>query len=89
MTNFEITLTANCSFTFTNPSASGKMGQFTLIKKQDATGGRTVTWPLSAKWAGGVAPTLTSAANSVDIISFRTSDGGAKWYGRIEGLDLK
>lgn len=88
-TNFEITLTGNCTFTFTNPPASGKMGQFTLIRKQDATGSRTVAWPASSKWAGGVEPTLTSAANSVDIISFKTTDGGVRWYGRVDGLDVK
>lgn len=86
---FEITLTANCTFTFSNPPASGKSGKFTLIRKQDGTGSRTVTWPASAKWAGGVAPTLTSAASSVDIITFRTTDGGTKWYGMVEGLDMK
>lgn len=86
---FEITLTGNCTFTFSNPPASGKAGKFTLIRKQDATGSRTVTWPAAAKWAGGVAPTLTSSANSVDVISFRTTDGGAKWYGHVEGLDVK
>lgn len=86
---FEITLNNNCTFTFSNPPASGKAGKFTLIRKQDGAGSQTVTWPASAKWAGGVAPTLTTAANSVDIITFRTTDGGTKWYGMVEGLDVK
>ena len=41
-----LTLTGNCTYTFPTPVA-GK--SFTLIQKQDGTGGRTVTWPASVK----------------------------------------
>jgi hypothetical protein len=40
------------------------------------------------KWPGGVAPTLTTAANAVDMLSFITTDGGATWYGKLEGLNI-
>lgn len=43
---------------------------FTLILKQDGTGSRTVTWWSGIKWAGGSAPTLTTAAGKYDIVSF-------------------
>jgi hypothetical protein len=86
---FEITLTGNCIFTFSNAPASGKGGKFTLILKQDATGSRTTTWPASAKWAGGMAPTLTTAANAVDVLTFVTTSGGDIWYGRADGVDVK
>lgn len=43
---------------------------FTLILKQDATGSRTVTWFAGIKWAGGTAPTLTTAVGKYDVIGF-------------------
>jgi hypothetical protein len=72
----KITLTGNCTFTFTNPP-----GPCSLIFKlaQDATGSRTVTWPSAVKWSGGTAPTLTTAANKVDIISFYYD--GSSYFG--------
>lgn len=74
--NQESTLTANCTYTFTAPSVKGR---FSLIVKQDATGSRTVTWPAAVKWPGGTAPTLSTAANAVDIISFLYD--GTNYYG--------
>jgi hypothetical protein len=61
------TLTGNCTFTFTAPS-----GPCTLLLKlvQDGTGSRTVTWPSTVHWPSGTAPTLTTTASKVDIISF-------------------
>ena len=85
---FEITLTADCTFTFSNPPVSGKAGSFTLVLKQDGTGGWAPTWPASVDWAGGSAPTLTSTASAVDILTFLTTDGGTTWYGFLAGLDF-
>ncbi|MFH1428396.1 MAG: hypothetical protein ABIH39_01510 [Candidatus Margulisiibacteriota bacterium] len=47
---------------------------YTLYLHQDATGSRTVTWPATAKWPGGVEPVLTTTASALDIFTF-TSDG--------------
>ena len=71
------TLTANCTYTFTAPA-----GPCNLLLKviQDATGSRTVTWPASVKWAGGAAPTLTTAANAIDIVSFYYD--GTNYFGQ-------
>ena len=41
---------------------------------QDGTGSRTITWNAAFKWAGGTAPTLSTVAGAIDIITF-TSDG--------------
>ncbi len=43
----------------------------TLVVTQDATGSRTITWNGNYYWAGGTAPTLSTAANSVDILRFK------------------
>lgn len=90
-----VTLTANCTFTFSNPPASGTSGTFTLFLNQDATGSRTVTWPAGngtstpkVIWAGGTAPTLTTTASRTDVLVFTTIDGGMKWYGAVSGQDF-
>lgn len=61
------TLTGNCTFTFTAPPGACNL---VLRLAQDATGSRTVTWPAAVKWSGGTAPTLTTTASRVDIITF-------------------
>jgi len=82
------TLDDNCTFTFSNPSASGKACSFTLILTQDGTGSRTVTWPGSVQWASSTAPTLSSGAADVDIFAFITVDAGTTWFGFTAGLDM-
>jgi hypothetical protein len=66
----------NETFTFTAPSNPCSL---TLILVQDGTGSRTATWPASVLWAGGTAPTLSTAANAVDIVSFIYD--GTNYYG--------
>lgn len=72
------TLTDNVTYTFTDPG-----GPASLILRviQDATGSRTVTWPSSVNWAGGIAPTLTTAANSVDVVAFYYD--GSEYHGEV------
>lgn len=87
---FDVTLDENLTtMTLSNPPASGDSGSFTLILTQDGTGGRTVAFPASFKWAGGAAPTLTTTANAVDIITGVTLDGGTSYQVFAAGLDVK
>lgn len=74
----QITLTANCTGTSTFVAPSG-LAALRLWIKQDATGSRTVTWPAGTKWSGGSPPTLTAAANAIDMIEL-TYDG-TNYYG--------
>lgn len=60
----KITLTADCTLTFTAPRAGTWL---TLFVTQDATGTRLVTWP-TIRWAGGSPPTLTTTASKTDLI---------------------
>ena len=85
---FELTLTGNCTYTFSNPPGSGIGGSFTLIQKQDGSGSRTVSWPASVDWAGGDGPTISSGANDVDVFTFVTTDAGTTWYGFTAGQDF-
>ena len=65
---------ATTTFVFSNPIASDDASSFTLILAQDGTGSRIVTWPATVKWAGGSAPTLTTATTGIDVFAFTTID---------------
>jgi hypothetical protein len=84
---FDVTLTGNCTFTFSGATASAGCS-FVLILHQDGTGGRTVTWPASVDWSAGTAPTLSSGNTDTDILSFMSIDGGTRWYGFLLGADM-
>lgn len=68
------TLTNNCTWTMPS-SAAGK--SFILLLKT-GNGGFTSTFT-GVKWAGNTAPTITTANNSMDILSFIAD--GTNWYG--------
>lgn len=72
----------NETFVFTAPTNPCNI---LLVLKQDSTGSRTVSWPAAVKWTGGTAPTLTTAANSIDIISFYYD--GTSYYG-VDSLNF-
>ncbi|MBO55864.1 MAG: hypothetical protein CL886_09415 [Dehalococcoidia bacterium] len=76
------------TFTFDNPSATGKGCSFTLIATQDASGSRGITWPASVDWAAATAPTLTTTANRTDIFTFVTYNAGTNWIGFTAGQDF-
>jgi hypothetical protein len=83
-TVWSITLTKNTTLTFPAPEA-GK--GFTLRLAQDGTGGRTVTWPASTRWSGGVYPLLSTAKEAVDLVSFVCIDG-EHWLGFFDGKSM-
>ena len=66
--NFTVTLGGNR--TLANPSAltAGQSGSIFIV--QDGTGSRTLAYGSSYDFIGGVAPTLSTAANSVDRIDY-------------------
>lgn len=73
--NFQkLTLTGAVAITQTTPTNPGK---YTIVITQDATG--RVYSLSSIKWAGGVAPTYSTAANKVDIFSIIYD--GTNYYG--------
>jgi hypothetical protein len=61
----------------------------TLIVKQDGSGTRTVTWPASFKFNGGIAPPQTTTANAVDVWSLFTYDGGSTYVVSLAVKDAK
>lgn len=72
-----VTLHDSTTFTFINPPADGNIVRFQLT--QSNGGSHTVTWPVSVKWPGGSAPTLTAANGAVDQVQC-LYDGTALLY---------
>ncbi len=66
--NFQLTLTGNITFNVPSNMANGQQGVIYFI--QDATGSRTLTLNASIKKPGGTALTLSTAANSIDRLSY-------------------
>lgn len=69
---------ANVTYVFSNPPASGTACSFTLKVTPSAT--VTVTWPVSVNWSGGTAPTAP-ASGETDVYAFYTTDSGTTYYG--------
>jgi hypothetical protein len=69
---FTITLTSNA--TLANPTNLQPGAHYMWVIKQDGTGSRTLAYSTVFKWANTSPPTLTTAANAIDIIT-AISDG--------------
>ena len=73
----KITLSAaNIPIQMFNPVSGGV---YTIILKQDAFGGRVIGFTNTILWSGGTAPTLSTAANAIDILTIVYD--GASYYG--------
>lgn len=81
------TLDSNVTFTLSNPPATGKLGTITMILTADGTS-RTITWPGSVVWPGGVAPTMTATNGKRDIITLITTNAGTTWFGIVVGQNF-
>jgi hypothetical protein len=66
--NFTVTLGGNR--TMANPTnvVGGQSGSIFIV--QDGTGSRTLAWGSNWDWAGGSAPTLTTAAGAIDRVDY-------------------
>jgi hypothetical protein len=83
-TVFNVANNANITtFSITNAVAA-RAAAFTLCLTANGTG-YTQTWGAAVKWPGGVAPTLTTTAGKIDVITFVTVDGGTTWLGFLGG----
>lgn len=64
---------------------AGQSGVIRLV--QDATGSRTASWNSVFKFPGGTAPTLTTAANSVDLVAYHVESAtriAARFIGDVK-----
>ena len=78
--NFQVTLEGNPVLTFSNLGvANGKIYCVRFI--QDATGGRVPTYPATFKPPGDIDPTLSSAANKIDLLTLRGDGTNMEQFG--------
>ena len=70
--NFTVTL--GISATLANPINLAAGASYAWTIRQDATGGRLLTYGTAFKWQGGTVPTLSTAPNAVDLMT-AISDG--------------
>lgn len=71
--NATITLTGNVTSLTLSNSQDG--GVYTLLIKQDGTGGRTFAAPSTWKWAEGTADSIAAGANDETLLTIRNIDG--------------
>jgi len=64
---FILTLTGPTTIVMSNPVDGGR---YAVLLRQDATGGRTVTWPATVAWPRGIAPTLSTTPGYLDLTTF-------------------
>lgn len=69
------TLTGNSTVTFSNPGTGGT--HYTLVIAQDATGGRSITWPATVKWYNNSAFDFTKMpASGVALMTLELAGDG-------------
>jgi hypothetical protein len=66
--NFEFTLVESSTLGAPVSPSGGQCGAVTI--RQDGTGSRTLAYSGGWQFAGGTAPTLTTAASGVDILTY-------------------
>ncbi len=72
------TLTASTACTFTMPTATAGKSFVLLLKQAASTGGGSATFT-GVKWNALGAPTITTTAGKMDILTFVAD--GTNWYG--------
>jgi len=80
------TLTGNVVLSIVNTPVAGRAYTMSLSLKQDATGGRTITWPPAVVWPEGLKPTLPVAPNA--LATYHLYWDGVRWIGIVGGLNL-
>ena len=81
---FTKTISGATALTVSNVPATGTVASFIL---ELTNPGANVTFWTGVKWAGGTAPTLTTAGT--DVLGFYTHDGGTTWRGLVLAKDSK
>lgn len=75
---FKTTLTENVTLVLNNASDGQTVN---ILFTQDGTGSRTASWPVSFKWAGGSAASLSTGAGEVDLLT--ATRIGSNWYATL------
>ena len=75
-------LSENSTYTFVAPSGVGNF----LLKVAQLSGSDLITWPANVLWPSGTAPTLTTTASAIDIVTFYYDN--VDYYG-VASLDFQ
>jgi hypothetical protein len=79
---FTLALSANVtSIGFTGLPGSGKGATIGVRIAQGAS--YSVAWPANFYWLTGTAPTVSTTAGAVDVLSLQTFDNGATWIAAL------
>lgn len=78
----KITITGNCTFTFTAPPGPGNFLLKMVYGGSNYTGH---TWPATVKWGGAASPSFTPTSGNTDIVTFYFD--GTNYYG-VASLDF-
>jgi len=80
----QVTLGGNRTFAAPTNLVDG--GFYSLLIIQDGTGSRTISWNAVFDFTGGTAPTLSTAAGSKDLITWRSDGTNMLEVGRSLGV---
>jgi hypothetical protein len=80
----QVTLGGNRTFDAPTNLVDG--GFYSLLIIQDGTGSRTISWNAVFDFAGGTAPTLSTAAGAKDLITWRSDGTNMLEVGRSLGV---
>ena len=83
-----MTVTLGGNRTLEAPSAAIDGQVITLFVVQDGSGNHTLAWHADYQFAGGVAPTLSTGINDVDVFTMVYKSASTKWYVTTSGLDF-
>jgi hypothetical protein len=78
-----LTMTGNVAsggWTLSNPLSGQTVN---MLISQDGTGSRTLGWPSSFKWPLGVAPTVSTAASAVDLLTLTYHSSTGHYYATL------
>ncbi len=73
------------TLTFSNVPSAPKVASLNMFIEQAGGGSKTITWPNAVKWANAAAPTLSTTATRVDVVTLVTYNSGTSWFGFISG----
>lgn len=70
------------SWSITNLPGSGKGATKMIRFTQDSTP-RTVAWPASFRWAGGLDGVISTGSGAIDVLAITTFDNGTTWIATL------
>jgi hypothetical protein len=77
----DVMLAGNPTITFQNAGPAGQATVFTVYVRQSGNGSNTITWANTVRWSDNAKPVLSTTANTADMFTFVTFDGGTIWLG--------